>query len=137
MNMTLRPAGVCCWRDVTSSAKSPDEDFATEQSRGRGVPLPLLLGTDDLGFRCPPVFPVVGTGALVIAIFDSVAAPPAPVAPPWFAGPGRRILLQTRSGIFGPLGGLNVAWAGCPQPKLKRAPTGRLTLQPCWLLSAP
>ena len=137
MNMTLRPAGVCCWRDVTSSAKSPDEDFATEQSRGRGVPLPLLLGTDDLGFRCPPVFPVVGTGALVIAIFDSVAAPPAPVAPPWFAGPGRRILLQTRSGIFGPLGGLNVAWAGCPQTKLKRAPTGRLTLQPCWLLSAP
>ena len=104
MNVTLRPAGVCCWRDVTSSAKSPDEDFATEQSRARGVRLPLL---------------------------------PAPVAPPWFAGPGRRILLQTRSGIFGPLGGLNVAWAGCPQPKLKRVPTGRLTLQPCWLLSAP
>ena len=134
MNVTLRPAGVCCWRDATSSAMSPDEDFATEQSRARGARLPLLLGTDDPGFRCPPVFAVVGTVAVVIAIFDSLAAPPAPL---WFAGPGRRILLQTRSGIFGPLGGLNLAWAGCPQPKLKRVPTGRLTLQPCWLLYAP
>ena len=95
MNVTLCPAWARCWRDVTSSAMSQDEGLATEQIRASSVHLPLLPGTDDPGFPCLRVSAVVGTGDALTAISGFAAAPPTPVAPPWFAGPGRRTLLQT------------------------------------------